>query len=392
MKGEGKVELVEVPVCEGCEGGVLERGGERWGVRMAMGRENVDRKDGGLGKARWERLMKSNGGRFISRTLPGAGEVQVEADSRLAGKPDLGAAVSPDAEMDSKLEESRTAIVINHHEDSRSNGDTFRTATVIHHHEDSHSDQTSIGESLPQTITTTEPFSYNGDPGSPASPSPVYITITDPINGPSFKPSSTKPIPRWMRKLPNGREREQVHPPATTASATAESEIGMLSLKDTKDILVPSSRPSAPEEQKSPSQMTHVAAPIPTILEVIPACNDRRMTMSTPPKMHHQRPEYDTRTGTPFYTGGKMGVGNLKRYHLRALEERERGLQESKIGDIALERVWEFGSVKQVVDRAKGLQIMEADVWRENEGEGEGQEWKGKEMLRNELNGLFRRG
>ncbi|KFY97904.1 hypothetical protein V498_01791, partial [Pseudogymnoascus sp. VKM F-4517 (FW-2822)] len=374
------------------EDGVLEGDGERGGIGMAMGRENVDRRDGGLGKARWERLMKSNGGRFISRALPGACEVQVEAEARLGGKPDLASIVSPEAEMDFKLEESRTVTVIHHHEDSRSNGDLFRTATDIHQHEDNRLNHTSIGESLPQTITTTESFSYNGDPGSPASPSPVYITITDLINGPSFKPSSTKPIPRWMRQLPNGREREQVHLPATTASAAAESEIGMLSLKDNKDILVPSSLPSVPEEQKPPSQMTHVAAPIPTIPEAIPACNDRRMTMSTPPKMHHQRPEYDAGTGTPLYTGGEMGVKYLKRYHLRALEERERWLQESKTGNIALERVGELGSVKQVVDRAKGMQIMEADAWRENEGEGERQEWKGKEMLRNELNGLFRRG
>ncbi|KAL5354781.1 hypothetical protein ACLOAV_000871 [Pseudogymnoascus australis] len=286
--------------------------------------------DGGLGKARWERLMKSNGGRFISRALPGACEVQVEAEARSARKPDLGAIVSPEEEMDFKLEESRTVTVIHHHEDSRSNGDLFRTATHIHHHEDSRLNHTSIGESLPQTITTAESFSYNGDPGSPASPSPVYITITDPINGPSFKPSSTKPIPRWMRRLPNGREREQVHLPATTASAAAESEFGMMSLKDNKDILVPSFRPSMPEEQKPQSQMTHVAGPVPTIPEAMSACNDRRMTMSTPPKMHHQRPEYDARSGTPLYTGGEMGVEYLKRYHLRALEERERGCKRAR--------------------------------------------------------------
>ncbi|ELR06722.1 hypothetical protein GMDG_00339 [Pseudogymnoascus destructans 20631-21] len=244
-------------------------------------------------------------------------------------------------------------------------------------------------ESRSQTSAAAGSISYNGEHGSPASPPPVYITITDPINGPSFQPSPTKPIPRWMRQLPNGREREQVHLSTTTSSAAAESEVDMLPIKNARHLLVPSSQQSVPEEQKLPSQLTHVCASISAIPEAILAYNDRRMTMSTPPKMHHQRLESDVRAPTPLYTGGEMGVEYLKRYHLRALEERERGLQESKTGNIAPEIVREFESVKQVVGRVKSMQM---EVWNEEEVEGERQRWGGKEMLRKELNGLFRQG
>ncbi|KFY25880.1 hypothetical protein V493_04406 [Pseudogymnoascus sp. VKM F-4281 (FW-2241)] len=234
-----------------------------------------------------------------------------------------------------------------------------------------------------------ESSSYNGEDGSPASPSPVYITITDPINGPSFQPSPTKPIPRWMRQLPNGREREQVHFPETASSAAAEPEVVELPIKDPKDVFVPSLQPSVPEEQKPPSRITHIPAVASAVPEAIMAYNDRSMTMSTPPRMQKQRPESGPSAATPLYIRGEMGVEYLKRYHLRALEERERGLQESKTGNIALERIRELGSVKQAVDRSKSMMIKEAEVWTEEEAEGE--RWEEKEMLRKELNGLFRR-
>ncbi|OBT71593.1 hypothetical protein VF21_09540 [Pseudogymnoascus sp. 05NY08] len=195
-----------------------------------------------------------------------------------------------------------------------------------------------------------------------------------------------------MRQLPNGREREEVHLPAAISSAAAESEVDILPVENARDLLVPSLQPSVPEEQKPPSQITHVSAAASATPEAILAYNDRRMTMSTPPKMHHQRPEYGAKAPTLLYTGGEMGVGYLKRYHLRALEERERGLQESKTANIVLERVRELGSVRQAVERAKSMQIKELEVWTEDEreGEGDGQRWERKEMLRKELNGLFR--
>ncbi|OBT90258.1 hypothetical protein VE02_01231 [Pseudogymnoascus sp. 03VT05] len=282
---EGEGELDVVPVCGGCEEGGSEGGeGGEWV------RREIHRRDGGLGEARWERLVKSN----------------------------------------------------------------------------------------------AEPTSHNEEPEPPVSPPPVYITITDPINRPSFQPSPTKPIPRWMRQFPNGREREQVHLPSAISSAATESEVDILPIENARDLHPPFLH-SLPEEQKPPLHVTHVSAAASAIPEAILAYNDRRMT----PKIRHQRPEYGARAATPLYTGGEMGVGYLKRYHTRVLEERERGLQESKTGNIVLERVRELGSVKQVVDRAKSMQM---EVWSEEEEEGDGQRWVGKEMLRKEVNGLFRQG
>ncbi|KFY04445.1 hypothetical protein O988_00781 [Pseudogymnoascus sp. VKM F-3808] len=265
QEGEGAVELDEIPVCEGCEEEVLDGDG------LGLGRENVDRRDGGLGKTRWERLVRSN--------------------------------------------------------------DSFISKKAFHE--------------------------------TRASPPPAYITITDPINGPSFQSSPTKPIPLWMRQLPNGREREKVRFLATASPAAAVSEL-----------------PSAPAEQNTPPE-----API--VPETILAYNDRRMTMSTPPKMHNQLPESYGRAVTPLYTGGEMDVEYLKRHHLRTLEGSQRRLQESRTGNVALEKVRGLGSVKQVVDRAKSQQIKEMEVWRVDEGEGK---WCREELLRKELNGLFRQG
>lgn len=42
------------------------------------------------------------------------------------------------------------------------------------------------------------------DSGNPRrTPSPIYVSARDPLGEPSFKRSSTKPIPKWMRYLPN---------------------------------------------------------------------------------------------------------------------------------------------------------------------------------------------
>lgn len=277
----------------------------------------------------------------------------------------------------SEVEESTTIPELHRHEDYSLNGNSLEPLHT-----------NGITGSHSQTGVAAESMSYNGEIASPASPPPIYITITNPINGPSFRPSPMKPIPRWMRQLPNGRESERVYTSARISSATAESESEMLPVKDAKNVHNPPS--PVPEVQKPPSQITHAAVPISAIPEVILEYNNRRMTTSTPPELHRQRPEHGTRVGTLFRTGGKIGVEDLKTHHLRALEERVRGLQECKTGNIALERVRELGSVKKVVDRAKGMQVEKTDFWREDRGEREGQVWGKKEMLRKELNRLLR--
>ncbi|KAI0847919.1 hypothetical protein F5Y00DRAFT_107626 [Daldinia vernicosa] len=59
-----------------------------------------------------------------------------------------------------------------------------------------------------------EPDDGEGNRATPLD-SVIYVSIFDPVNEPSFKPSPTKPIPKWMRWLPSQRGqdgRQQTEP------------------------------------------------------------------------------------------------------------------------------------------------------------------------------------
>lgn len=47
---------------------------------------------------------------------------------------------------------------------------------------------------------------HQGLEADPRSPSPIYVSMRDPLGEPAFKRSQTKPIPRWMQYLPNQRQ------------------------------------------------------------------------------------------------------------------------------------------------------------------------------------------
>lgn len=62
------------------------------------------------------------------------------------------------------------------------------------------------------------------DPDGPEDPdetcrrrplSPIYVDLRDPIGGPAFKRSPTKPIPRWMQYLPSARREQDEQRPAS---------------------------------------------------------------------------------------------------------------------------------------------------------------------------------
>ncbi len=48
-------------------------------------------------------------------------------------------------------------------------------------------------------------------PRKEKTPSIVYVSVTDPIGEPAFKPSKTKPLPSWMHLLPSNVYRERGH-------------------------------------------------------------------------------------------------------------------------------------------------------------------------------------
>lgn len=49
-------------------------------------------------------------------------------------------------------------------------------------------------------------FELGGEPDRRRGPSPVYVSMHDPVGEPAFRPSKTKPIPRWMQYLPSQRQ------------------------------------------------------------------------------------------------------------------------------------------------------------------------------------------
>ncbi|KUI65345.1 hypothetical protein VM1G_00761 [Cytospora mali] len=163
--GESKGrEVDEVPLCGKCveemardeaEGGQL--------VSMALGR--IDRFDGGLSRRRWEAGM----GRIPSR------RTALEGDDIQDAGPGMRSSEVPTRTFDGRAQRG-------------SNPQARRFSPR---------DETN-------TASSTRPLETQEPDGRYAS-SPVYVSMHDPIGQPAFRPSKTKPIPKWMQYLPSQR-------------------------------------------------------------------------------------------------------------------------------------------------------------------------------------------
>ncbi|KAI0602958.1 hypothetical protein F4775DRAFT_598136 [Biscogniauxia sp. FL1348] len=71
--------------------------------------------------------------------------------------------------------------------------------------------------------------------------STIYVSLFDPTDGPSFKPSPTKPIPRWMRMLPGQRTqyRKRQPRPRSILDAHFRPSSSTMSVKSPPLILCP---------------------------------------------------------------------------------------------------------------------------------------------------------
>lgn len=67
----------------------------------------------------------------------------------------------------------------------------------------------SIDDGRYHTNTEMSDLSASQSPQKEVAPSIVYVSVTDPIGEPVFKPSKTKPLPKWMHLLPNNVRRER---------------------------------------------------------------------------------------------------------------------------------------------------------------------------------------
>ncbi|KAI1653182.1 hypothetical protein F4813DRAFT_383483 [Daldinia decipiens] len=169
--GTGR-EITEVPICANCAVECeVDCEDRRAFVRNALCR--VDKSDGGMAGMRWVKM----GGQMSRRAV---GEIKR-----------VPATVPKSDQSPPSLHRSRWSIQGRTH--------------------------TSHAFRLPVDGALGAPEELSGSEGNRvALPDPViYVSIFDPINEPSFKPSPTKPIPKWMRWLPSQRgqdRRQQTEP------------------------------------------------------------------------------------------------------------------------------------------------------------------------------------
>lgn len=153
------VELESAPLCSWCENAT---GGLCKGEILEIGLQNVTRKDGGLSKSRFDMLRKTKSKdtaqlRQTTKTLT-KGQRQVQSSEHepedranlLAGAADMG--IGEDGNVDG----------------------------------------------MPNCSSPAE--------STNSMPAPMYVSVLDAIGEPSFRPSQTKPLPRWMTLLPSNRQ------------------------------------------------------------------------------------------------------------------------------------------------------------------------------------------
>ncbi|KAI1769008.1 hypothetical protein GGR53DRAFT_529722 [Hypoxylon sp. FL1150] len=159
--GPGK-EIAEIPTCANCvvRSGV-DSGNQQNVVQNVLRR--VDRIDGGMARQRWER-----GNGQVSRQA--VGEIKRVPSRRNSAA--IQAPTPPNRAPWLSQVRARTSHT------SRLAGDGAMSG----------SDDESKGCVVPLDST-------------------IYVSIHDPINEPAFKPSPTKPIPKWMQWLPSQRNR-----------------------------------------------------------------------------------------------------------------------------------------------------------------------------------------
>jgi hypothetical protein len=135
-------------------------------------------------------------------------------------------------------------------------------------------------------------LTYTGKDAGPAKPE-VYVSVFDPLGEPAFKPSKTKPLPKWMLLLPSNvkREREQQTKTSSSAELSNSHEMDMLEGQigsDLGDDCKPSKNHlredpfASSEETTSRSQILPIAAPSSAV--DIPGTVRKRATISIDPK------------------------------------------------------------------------------------------------------------
>ncbi|PBP26603.1 hypothetical protein BUE80_DR002507 [Diplocarpon rosae] len=188
------VELEEIPMCGVCG---VETAGESTDRVMERGLETVTKFDGGLSRSRLDMLS----------------EVKDERDGEMRLAPKLSARTTRRFRDATKTEDGlksfsrcRSRCHMSEPLDGEELEPLLEDAADMGIVQDGSSDD----EHLP---TDTE-MSNIGHPlpcKSPRErePSIVYVSIMDPAGEPPFKPTKTKPLPKWMNLLPSNVHKER---------------------------------------------------------------------------------------------------------------------------------------------------------------------------------------
>ncbi|KAH8658666.1 hypothetical protein BGZ60DRAFT_566972 [Tricladium varicosporioides] len=175
------IELEEIPLCAVCS---VETAGESQVVVLEKGIETVTKFDGGLSRDRLSMMSEgSDEFKIVKRHKLGRERVNTMEDKvRDEGNADDRVPLLEDAaEMPSQGSGTTTSV---------------------------HSQGESECNPRPEAkeIDDMQPAPHQALLNRPDA----YVSLFDPINEPAFKPSKTKPLPKWMNLLPSNvyRERE----------------------------------------------------------------------------------------------------------------------------------------------------------------------------------------
>jgi len=116
------------------------------------------------------------------------------------------------------------------------------------------------------------------------SPCNVYVSVLDPVGELAFRPSKTKPLPRWMSLLPNNIHRqdrqlrkEKSSEPYPHTYESESSDVGSLSVSEWLSENNPESPPAPPPTETTPQVLSRVSSVAPS-----PAPIDIPRTSRTP--------------------------------------------------------------------------------------------------------------
>ncbi|KAK0113152.1 hypothetical protein ONS95_014851 [Cadophora gregata] len=184
------VELEEIPLCNVCE---IEAAGESTDRVLQKGLETVTRLDGGLSCNRLDMLSEAKIPRIKSNA------VRTEESSRSS------LCRSHCHNIDPANGEDMSSLLENAAEMGISDNSCIDGSS-------SHDD----GELY--DLESTQTF-----PDEEKAGRVVYVSVLDPVSEPAFRPSKTKPLPKWMALLPSNVHREHDRRSEFVAESTRQS-------------------------------------------------------------------------------------------------------------------------------------------------------------------------